>query len=285
MKIAVMSWSFARDLRSGELSNSEVVRFVHGLGVSGIELMDGLIRDDEFQPTRAALAETEMKVVCYDLSADFVMPERADRRAAVEKARRGLENAARFGAPLALVVPGALKASVSPAVARAWIIEGLRACVPIATRLGLTLTIEDHSSQAAVYGRSAHLIQICDAVGPHLAVTYDVGNFLLAREDPLAAADCLAGRIVHAHFKDWQIVAPSEPPPPRGVVGVDGTRYTGAVLGEGMLDLPGATTRLQRVGYDGYVSVEYEGPGDPRATVRRGVDLLQTLLHPTSGEE
>lgn len=270
-----MSWSFASVLRSGEMDTAAVVRHCRELGVDAVELMDAFIGDEQVEAVREALAETGASVPCYDLSADFVQADDAARRTAVDEVRAGLARAAAFGAPLALVVPGTLKEGVSPAAARAWISEGLKECLSTADRLGIRLTIEDHSSQAAVYGRSEHLTWIRDRVGPQLAFTYDVGNVLLAGEDPLAALPRLAGHVAHVHFKDWHR---AEPGAERSVVGVDGRCYTGVVLGAGIVDLAGAMAGLRRIGYDGHVSVEFEGVGDPRPAVRRGVELVRALL-------
>jgi sugar phosphate isomerase/epimerase len=285
MKISVMTWSFNNVLSTGEMDTAATIRYCRELGVDAMELMDHFIRDEKLPAVQAALAETGSAVVCYDVGGDFINPDRSARQNAVATVRTSLERAARLGAQRILIVPGSLKEGISPAVARTWIVEGLKECVPEADRLGLPLTIEDHSSQAAVYGRSDHLNAICDAVGPHLAVTYDVGNFLLAGEDPLQALDRLASRIIHVHFKDWHVVPPTAEQPVRSVTGLDGRRYTGAVLGEGVVDLPGAVAGLRRLGYDGYVSVEYEGVGDPRAAVRQGVAHVRTLLSSAAPEE
>ena len=278
MRISVMSWSFNNALRSGELDTAAVIGFVRELGVEAVELMDGFITDDQEAAIDRALAETGCAHVCYDVDGDFVDPDLAARQAAVGKVVAGLERGARLGAQRALVVPGSLKEGISPAVARSWIVQGLKECRPAAARLGLPLTIEDHSSQAAVYGRSQHLEYICDGVGPRLGVTYDVGNFLLAGEDAAAAALRLGPRIVHAHYKDWHVVEPGQDRPARCVTSVDGARYTGAVLGEGVVDMVAATAALRQIGYQGYISVEFEGVGDPHEAVRRGVAYVRKLL-------
>jgi sugar phosphate isomerase/epimerase len=259
------------------MDTAAVIRFVRELGVDAVELMDGFIADDQVPAVQQALAQCGCAHVCYDVGGDFITPDRAVRRAAVEEVVAALGRGAALGARRALVVPGTLKEGISPAVARNWVVEGLKACLPEAARLGIELTIEDHSSQAAVYGRCEHLEYICDRVG-RLGVTYDVGNFLLGGEDPVAAAERLGPRIVHGHYKDWHRVPAAAEPPPRTVAGVDGQRYTGAVLGEGIVDLAGATAALRRVGYDGFVSVEYEGVGDPLAAARRGVEVVRGLL-------
>lgn len=284
MKISVMSWSFSKALRDGTMDTAAVIRFVRELGIEAIELMDGFITDDQLPAIQETLDSTGTRHVCYDVGADFVTPDRSARQAAIEKVVRGLARGAQLGARRALVVPGSLKEGIAPAVARNWIIEGLKECVPEAVRRGMDLTIEDHSSQAAIYGRSEHLNYICEAVGPHLTATYDVGNFVLAGEDPIRAASRLGDRIVHVHFKDWHRVPESAEPPARSVSGLDGRRYTGAILGEGIVDLVGATSELRRLGYSGYVSVEYEGVGDPGAAVRQGVHYVRSLLGAEEGE-
>ena len=48
--------------------------------------------------------------------------------------------------------------------------------------------------QPVVYGTGEQVLGICDAVGPTLRVTFDVGNFLLAGEDNMQALAQVAGR-------------------------------------------------------------------------------------------
>ncbi len=278
MYLSVMTYSFAQALRSGAMDTAAAVRCIAQLGVSAIELMDGFIPDQDVHAVHAALAETACHVVCYDVGADFITPDRQARQQAITRVLAGIERAAFFGAPTVLVVPGVLKEHVSPAVARAWIVEGLRACVPQAARYGVTLNLEDHSSQAAVYGRSNHLNAMADAVGPYLKVTYDVGNFVLAGEDALIALDCLRGRLVHVHLKDWHRLDANGIPGSRGVMGLDGRRYVGAVLGDGMVDVSGAVAALRHHGYTGALSVEYEGTDDPLQAVPRAVSYAHQQL-------
>ena len=49
-------------------------------------------------------------------------------------------------------------------------------------------------------------------------------------------------------------------------------------LGEGEVDLARALAELRRMGYDGYLAIEYEGPDDPGPPLRRGVAYAQRLL-------
>lgn len=268
-----MSYSFGRLLRAGTADHAAVVRFCAGLGAQGVELMEGLLPEAELPAVRQALRETGTGVPCYDFSARFTAPSAAEREAAVSGARAALERAASVGAPCVLVVPGEPPEGVEAEVARGWIVECLQACAADAARLGLKLTLEHRGLLAPVYGSSANLLSISEAVGPQAGVTCDVGNAMLAGERGEEAVRRLAGRIEHVHLKDWRPATDGG-----GAAALDGRRYVGVALGEGVVDLPAALSALREVSYTGAVSVEYEGEGDPREAVRRGVTYLQRLL-------
>ena len=53
--------------------------------------------------------------------------------------------------------------------------------------------------------------------------------------------------------------------------------WTGAALGEGEVPLQDVYETLKAGGYRGYVSVEYEGPDDPRPAVRTGTEYIRRL--------
>ncbi len=278
MKIAVMTYSFARLLASDELDTAMIVRGLRELGVSAVEISDNYLDGEDLPRIQAALTEAGVEVACYDVYCDFITPDRAIRRTQVAKVQTGLERAARLGANQVMIVPGWITDDTSPAVARERIIEGLKECMPFARRLGVRPAIENLGFQWTVYGRSDHLNAICEAVGPPLSVTYDVGNFVFAGEDSMQALDRVAARISHVHFKDWQVIpAPAERVEGE-LNGADGRRYLGAALGEGVVNLKGATAKLRQLGYQGYVSVEYEGLENPWEAMRRGVMYCRSLL-------
>jgi sugar phosphate isomerase/epimerase len=275
MNVSVMAYSFSRALETAELSLPEVVRRVHLLGVHGLELMDSLVREEELPALRKALAETGTNIVCYDLFCDVIAPTPGERRERTARFQARLRQAADLGACLVMAIPGLTLGSTDPGQTRKWFCEALRESLPVAGRLGLTLTVENLGILADLYGRSEQILGICEAVGPELKVTFDAGNFLLAGEDSLEALDRLAPRVAHVHFKDWKVVPVGTP---CAYPGVDGRHYQGTALGDGQVNLPGAVRRLKQLGYQGTVSVEYEGPADAEQAVQRGVAYLRTLL-------
>jgi sugar phosphate isomerase/epimerase len=270
-----MAYSFQRALEAGELDLAGVIRLIAQLGVNAIELMDSLVRAEEVPAIRAALAEAGLSLACYDLRCDVVASDPIDRQAHTARFCTRLPLAASVGASHVMVVPGLPGEGLPPSLARQWFCEALQESLPVASRLGLTLSVENLGILPEVYGRSEQILGICEAVGPELRVTYDAGNFLLASEDSLEGLARLAPKVAHVHFKDWKVV-PSETE--CAYLGVDGRLYQGAALGDGLVDLREIVNRLAELEYHNSIAVEYEGPGDAQEAVRRGVEHLRGLL-------
>jgi sugar phosphate isomerase/epimerase len=277
VKLAVMLYSFASLLDAEAMTVPSAIELARELGIDAIEIMDRFVQDESIPAIVAALAKTRTRVICYDVEGDFARTASRGRVEAIERVQRGFERAARLGAPQVLLVPGPRPVGMSPEAARDNYVEGVRACLPAATRLGLTVSLENLGGQALVCGTSDHLLEIVDRVGPDLKLTFDAGNFLLAGEDALKALSRLWSRVVHVHLKDWQVVPSGGPPGPGVYRGVDGRGYTGAALGDGSVDLPGVLSRLGAWNYPGFVSIEYEGTAAPREAVKRGIAYLRDV--------
>ncbi|MCB0051031.1 MAG: hypothetical protein KDE01_34735, partial [Caldilineaceae bacterium] len=60
---------------------------------------------------------------------------------------------------------------------------------------------------------------------------------------------------------------------------LDGTPFTGAVVGQGQVDLPAIVALLDAAGYGGWLSLEYEGGDDPLTVgVPQSLQAAQRLL-------
>jgi len=53
----------------------------------------------------------------------------------------------------------------------------------------------------------------------------------------------------------------------------------GAIAGHGVLDLPAQLKLLKKAGYDGYLSLEFEGMEEPTKAIRLGLDYLRGVLN------
>ena len=114
-------------------------------------------------------------------------------------------------------------------------------------------------------------------LGPNLAVNLDPSHFFWQLIDPLVAIRRLAGRIGYAHAKDTVLV--------REQVTVDGVldrttwQYATVGHGRGVKWWRMFVDELQRVGYDGVLSIEYEDPSvDAEDSVLEAAGVLAGAL-------
>ena len=119
--------------------------------------------------------------------------------------------------------------------------------------LGLHVVVEDTPNMAFYLDRAAELAAILEQA-PDLEVVYDSGNMILVHEDPVEYFKEFAGRTAHIHLKDIM----KAPEGMRGAeIGEDGTPFTAAPAGTGIVDMPALIREIKNSGYEGYLTVEY----------------------------
>lgn len=276
MKISGYSYSFGGILKLVKVDHLKVIQFYNQMNVNGIEIFDPYLPDDKELPAIIdALSEAGMRVSMFDAICNVVSRDSSIRSAGTSKFHERLQVAKEFGATHVLILPGYPSGDIRAEECHEWLNEAIQKSVPVADDLGITLTIANLGYGAETYGSSDYLLATCEASGNRVKITYDVGNFLFANEDPIEALDKVFPHVVHVHFKDWEII-PSEID--GSWAGMDGTLYLGKTLGEGVVNLPAAVSRLQELNYDGYISPEYEGITDPWEAIDVGINYLRTLL-------
>jgi sugar phosphate isomerase/epimerase len=230
---------------------AEIARAARAYGYEAVELRAlaggiDLLARPEFQPravaeTRAFFAAHALPVCCVDTSCSFHAVDEAERRRNVEVAARHAELAADLGAPLVRVFPNEIPAGTTRAETRERIVASLRelaARVPAGVRVGL----ETHGDFAAG-AATAEIVRLTDQ--PRVAVLWDAANSYATGEPMAEAARAVAPYLAHVHLRDAR---------PRG----DGQPWLPVLTGRGRVPLAEVVGALRAVGYDGYVSFEWE---------------------------
>jgi sugar phosphate isomerase/epimerase len=87
----------------------------------------------------------------------------------------------------------------------------------------------------------------------------------------------LADVVALVHLKDFRKARPDDKE--HVYKGLDGTPFTGAVVGEGQVELEAIVAILRKAGYGGWLSLEFEGAQDPLAIgVPESLKAAQRLL-------
>lgn len=276
MKTSLSVWSVHQSLYAGELDNAGFIEFAAAAGAEGVELLSVFWQEDgqEAERITAALAKTGLALACYGACNNLAVADEAERRVQLQDILTSVDRAALFGAKVVRVFSGNKEETVDYTTARGWIIAGLREAAAYAGERGITLCLENHGLFA---GKAEQVQEIIAAVdSPHLRSTFDTGNFLLVDQEPEEALAVLLPLVQHVHLKDFAKIGGDY----GGTVftSLAGERFTGYAPGEGSVPLPSLLRKLKDAGYDGWLSVEYEGDEDQMSGSVRSIRNLQGIM-------
>ncbi len=134
-------------------------------------------------------------------------------------------------------------------------VDGAKELAQYAAQYGITTSVENHGLLMNGSERVRRLIHLVDE--PNFKTTLDVGNFLSVDEDPNIAVVANAPYASIVHLKDFYVR--------RAYPGVGwhhtpgGAYLLGAIVGFGDLDMRRIIRGITESGYDGFVSIEFEG--------------------------
>jgi len=273
MKIGVSSYSFAKLKKEP----TELIALAKELGFAAIEYTD---MDCPDRDTAQALAEESARVglpiICYTIGADFLQ-ESVDEEIARLKGMVDIAEVLgvklmRHDATRGFDEPENTHnswAQAQPILARA-----CREVTEYAATKGIATMIENHGFFCQDSERVAALVG--EVNHPNFGVLADMGNFCCADENPAIAIGNVAAMTKHVHAKDFHIKSGDGEHPGEGWFHSRAGNYLrGAVIGHGNVPIRQCLGNLSRAGYDGYVSIEFEGMEEPALALRIGRNNLE----------
>jgi L-ribulose-5-phosphate 3-epimerase len=276
VKLAASSYSFYRFGEGPETPQPALASLFErcsDLGLEGIELLGVQFasreRDYLNQLKKLSLAHA-VPICSVSLHHNFVRPDAEARRAEVRLVTDWLQTAYHLGAPTVRVFGGRWQTArsfaefmaaggVEPPIegctdeqAYRWTIECFKECCAVAGERGITLALENHWGLTATAAGVRRILEGVDS--PWMGVALDTGNFL---SDAMAQIAELAPWAVIVHAKTYA---------------GGGLYYTPQI------DYPAVIRTLRRAGFDGYLSIEFEGRAHPDVGVPEAIATLRAAL-------
>ncbi len=287
MKIGVSSYSYHRYVSSRKMKQIEVIAAAKEAGFDVIEFStisvpEGKTLPEFAQELRAEADRVGIPIANYTIGADFVRGSNGDLDAEIERLKKEVDIAEILGAPgmrhdITNSIPNEAKGFRTYEAALPHIVKGVRAVTEYAASKGIRTMTENHGFISQDSIRIEKLVTAVDH--PNFGVLVDLGNFCCADEDPAIAAGRVAPLAFHAHAKDFHIKSGNGVPPGEGWFMTRAGNYLrGAIIGHGNVPLLQSIRALKRVGYDGVLSVEFEGMEDPAVGIRIGQANLRKLV-------
>ena len=274
MKISVSSYSFAQ-LNKDPV---ELIALAKEMGFAAIEYID--TDHETAYRLREESERVGLPIIAYCVGADFLAAESVEAQAQQLCAQvdiaeilgvRMMRHDVSCGFPAPYNNCNGFAQALSP------LSRGCRMVTEYAASKGIATMVENHGFFVQ---DSARLASLVGAVNhPNFGVLADIGNFCCADEDPCKATGNLAAMTKHAHAKDFHIKPGTQENPGEGWFQSRGGNYLrGAIIGHGDVAIRQALGNLRRAGYDGYVSIEFEGMENCLTALRIGRENLDKLI-------
>ena len=256
------------------------------LGFDAVEFieLDGA-PDFEKQKAYAAQIRAEadrlnMEINAYTVGACLYQETDKQQAAEIERLKEQLDVAAILGAKVmrhdVCYALGKTGNSRSFDLMLPRMAHGAREVTEYAQTLGIKTCTENHGYIAQDSDRVERLF--CAVNHDNYGLLVDIGNFICVDENPITAVSRVAPYAIHAHVKDMLIR--STPTGNCCSMTRGGNYFCGCVIGEGNIPVMQCLSILQRAGYEGYLSIEFEGAEDCIA----GICITSVYLVASTGE-
>lgn len=287
MKIGVSTYSFHRLMSSGAMTQLEVIAKAKEMGfqaieIAGLHLPAGETPQSFAPKVRAEAERVGIELSNYTIGADFLNGSGGHWRAEVERVKEEVRIAKVLGAPGMRhdagwgygpkhVGPKGFDDALDV------LVPACRAVTEFAAEQGIRTMVENHGYFCQDSPRMEKLV---NGVGhANFGVLVDMGNFLCVDEDPAEALGRLAPYMFCVHAKDFHVKSGSSPDPGEGWFPSRAGNYLrGAIIGHGEVPIGQCLRLMKRAGYDGVLSIEFEGLEEPIRGIEIGLANLRKYL-------
>ena len=285
MKIGVSSYSFQQLINSGAETHLTIMKKAKEMGFDGIEFTDliapeGVSEKDFAMMIKEESEKLSLPVIAYTISANLLCEEGLE--AEVERVCRKIDIAEILGAgclrhDAAWNVPEDIKTHAGFEQVLPTLVEGCRRITEYAKEKGIVTMIENHGFFCQDSWKVEKIV--CGVNNPNFGVLLDVGNFSCADENSAVATGNLARYIKHIHAKDFHIKSGNGLNPGKGFFrSRSGNYLRGSIIGHGDIPVYQCLSVAKAAGYNGYVSVEFEGMENSLTGIEVGFENLKKMV-------
>ncbi len=282
MKYSVSSYSYSQLTSSGEYTEKQLIGLAKEMGFDGIEFAGitppkGVSAVDYAAELRAEAEKQEIAIVAYCIGANLL----GDTDAEIERLKGEVDVAAALGVPVMRhdATGGYDKETRGQRGfnnALPTIVRGYKEVTEYAKTKGVRTCIENHGFFCQDSCRIEAIIN--GVADDNFGALVDIGNFMCADEDPAVAVGNVAPYAFHVHAKDFHFKKGTEFVPGEGFFMTRGGNYLrGAIIGHGAVPVLQCLRLLKKAGYNGYVTVEFEGVENAKTGVSWGLNTLKRI--------
>ncbi len=285
MKFSLSSYSLG-SLRRNGVSEKELIHIAKELGFDGIEFAEihpeeGKDKKEYAKELKAECEKVGITPTQYSIGADLLYGKDGSREKEIERLKYEADVAVLLGVTgmrhdASSGFRGDEKKYKTFDDALPLIADGYKQVTEYAEKKGIKTMIENHGYFCQDSDRVEKIVR---AVGnKNFGVQIDIGNFLCADENPVTAVSRLTNYVSYVHVKDFHIKSGNNLAPCDGFFKTRGGNYLrGAVLGHGDVPVLQCLSIIKNSGYDGFVTLEFEGCEDAKTACEWGLHTLKKI--------
>lgn len=283
MRIAVSSYSFGEYINPEKLGLFGCMDWAKEQGFEGIEITDGdLVRSGaDIHEVGEYAKKIGLPIVAFLFGKDFLNKQGIQVEEEIRTAKAMIDKAVALGAPLVRHDITHCDLGKKHGIGLDNVIETLayacREVTEYARERGIKTSFENHGhfmQEAAICERMINAVD-----HDNFGLTLDIGNFLCADQDTAYSVGKMARYAFHVHAKDFHIKQGGVDFPGEGWFRTRGNNFLrGAIIGHGDANVARSIGALRMHGYNGYVSIEFEGIEDNLKGIRLGKANLERYI-------
>jgi sugar phosphate isomerase/epimerase len=280
MKTSVSSYSFGGYL--DKLGMKGLIDKAAEMGFEGFEFVYGGWTNDFDLDLAKELKEYTLSKGLVPVAACTGANFLGDLDAEIARLKKEVDFAAALGVmnmrhDTAYGFGGVRKYSIGFDDALPLIVKGTLEVTKYAEQKGVGTMTENHGYFAQDCARVEKIIN--GVAHPNFGALVDIGNFMCADEDPVKSVGVMAPYAKHVHAKDFHWKSGMETDPGAGWFRTRAGNYIrGAIVGHGNAKSAQSLGIFKRSGYDGFVSIEFEGMEDNLKGIQIGLDNIRRFI-------
>jgi inosose dehydratase len=280
MKLGISSYSLQGAINSKEMTILDVVQWVADQGGEHVEIVPiGFSLAEDLPLTdaiRQKAEESGIGISNYAIGANFLTD---DFEKEIERVKQEVDIAHRLGVKrmrhdVAWKAPNEISIrdfeKDLPRMA-----EACSIIADYAAQFDIVTSIENHGYYVQASDRVQRLIHVVDK--ENFKTTLDTGNFLCVDEDPVAAVKKNLSYASMVHVKDFYHRTSSLGLGEGWFPTSSGNYLRGAITGHGDINLQEILKVIKQSGYDGYISIEFEGMEECKQAAKISLDNVRKI--------
>lgn len=281
MKIGVSSYSLSRAIVAKQLTVIDAISWIVDNGGQHIEIVPigfDLVENPQLiEAIRSKASDLRIDISNYAIGANFALQDEAAYEQEISRVMKQVDIANGLGVKL-MRHDVAKSADTSIQQFMADLPRLAQACQRIAdyaSQYGIITSVENHGYYIQSSDRVQALIHAVNR--PNFKTTLDIGNFMCVDEDPLVATKKNMSYASMVHLKDFYLRPPHHNPGFGWFTTAGGNYLRGAIVGHGDINMREAIRIIKQSGYDGYLSIEFEGMEDCQLGTKLGLEYAVSI--------